>query len=494
MSIKKNLNGNVRVRMAPSPTGPFHIGSARTALFNYLFAKKYQGKFIIRIEDTDRARSKPEWEKNIEQAFKWLGINYDEGLEKDGPYGPYRQSQRKEIYKKYLEKILEQENAYWCFCKTEEIEAYKQERLSMGKPPIFQCKCVEMSKKTSQKKLENKEEAVIRFKTPLEQVVFNDLIKGKISYDSALFSDMVIAKNIDEPLYNFACVIDDYEMKISHVIRGEEHISNTPRQILLAMALGIESPEFLHLPLILNEQRAKLSKRDPSIAAKVSDYIEQGYLPETVVNFIALLGWNPGDNREIFSLSDLEKEFSVEKIQKSGAIFNSQKLDWLNGYYIRQKPLLELTKLCLPYLAEKFNGASTEKISKIVALYHERLKKLSEIPELIDFFFKEKLDYEKELLIWKKVGDSEIAANLDILLNIVSNIEATNWSKEKLNEEIMPKAEKLENRGEMLWPFRVALTGKQASAGPFEIAEVLGKEKTINRIKEALKMIKRQNL
>lgn len=483
---------SVRVRMAPSPTGPLHIGTARTALFNYLFAKKFGGKFILRIEDTDQERSKPEWEKGIIDGLLWLGIEWDEGPDKGGEFGPYRQSERKHIYQKYLGKLLKEKSAYWCFCSEQEIEAYKQERLSIGKPPIFNCSCWELPEKEIEEKLQENTPAVIRFKIPHQEVVFDDLLRGKISYDSSLFDDMVIAKNTNEPLYNLACVIDDWEMKITHVIRGEDHISNTPKQILLAKALVLESPRFLHLPLILGPDRTKLSKRHGATTS-IAEYQKQGYLPEALVNFIAFLGWNPGDNQEVFSLDSLTKEFSVEKIQKSGAIFNSQKLDWFNGYFIRQKPLPELTKLCLPYLIDsglvEKGKESTEKISKMVALYHERLKKLSEIPELIDFFFKENLDYTKELLSWKGAGDSEITTNLDILLNVVSNISEANWTKEKLNEEIMPKAEKLENRGEMLWPFRVALTGKQASAGPFEIAEVLGKEKTIERIKRAMAIL-----
>lgn len=508
MEEKKITQKNIRVRMAPSPTGPFHIGSARTALFNYLFAKRYQGKFIIRIEDTDRIRSKAEWENNIKESLNWLGLNYDEGLDKNGPYSPYRQSERNEIYKKYIEKLLADKNAYWCFCSPEEIEAFRQERLSMGKPPIYKCHCFEMTgQEVIEKQKSEKGAGVIRFKTPKKEVCFEDILKGKITYDSSLFGDMVIAKNLNEPLYNLACVVDDFEMEISHVIRGEEHISNTPRQILLARALGIKTPQYLHLPLILNQQRAKLSKRDPSIAAKVSDYIEQGYLPEAVINFIAFLGWNPGGKEEIFSLKELEKEFSVEKIQKSGAVFNVQKLDFLNGYFIRKMPLEKLTELCLPYLikaglipahnaspqaglsSRSDAGRGVEEVSKIapmIALYQERLKKLSEIPELIDFFFKENLEYDKELLVWKGAGDSEIVSNLDILLSTLSNINEPEWTKEKLNEIIMPIANEIGDRGKILWPMRVALSGKKASAGPFEIAEVLRKEKTLQRIKNAI--------
>ncbi len=447
------LHKNIRVRIAPSPTGPLHIGTARTALFNYLFAKKYNGKFILRIEDTDKERSMPIWEEEIISGFHWLGINWDEG--------PYRQSQRTEIYKKYIEKLLYDKNAYW-----------------------------------AEEQKNQPESRVIRFKTPKIEVSFDDLIRGKITYDGSLFGDMVIAKNLDEPLYNFACVVDDFEMKVTHVIRGEDHISNTPKQILLAKALGMVSPEFLHLPLILGPDKAKLSKRH-STTTSIDDYKKQGYLPEALINFIAFLGWNPGSKEEIFSMAELEKEFSIEKIQKSGAIFNAQKLNFLNGYFIRKMPIEKLTELCLPYLIEagliNRGEGKISKIAPMVALYQERLKKLSEISELIDFFFKKNLDYDKELLVWKEAGDSEIKANLDTLVNITSNIETANWTKEKLSEIIMPIANEIGDRGKILWPMRVALCGKKASAGPFEIAEVLGKEKTIKRIKEARNKIQDPN-
>lgn len=507
MASKKITTENIRVRMAPSPTGPLHIGTARTALFNFLFAKKYNGKFILRTEDTDKERSRPVWEEGIINGLHWLGIDWDEGPDKGGAFEPYRQSQRTGIYKKYIEKLLAEKNAYWCFCSQEGIEAFKQERLSMGKPPIYKCHCSGLTNNEVLEKQKSQPGAgAIRFKTPKIEVSFEDLIRGKITYDASLFGDMVIAKNLDEPLYNFACVVDDFEMKITHVIRGEDHISNTPKQILLALALEIKSPEFLHLPLILGPDKAKLSKRHGTTTS-IEDYKKQGYLPGALVNFIAFLGWNPGSKEEIFLMNDLEREFSIEKIQKSGAIFNAQKLDFLNGYFIRKMPLEKLTELCLPYLIESGlisggpahnasqecshseAGRGVEEVSKIapmVALYQERLKKLSEIPELIDLFFKENLGYEKELLIWKGAGDSEVIDNLDKLLNTFSDIEEDKWTKEKLNEVIMPIANEIGDRGKILWPLRVALSGKKASAGPFEIAEVLGKEKTLQRIKNAI--------
>jgi len=489
---KKISQKNIRVRMAPSPTGPLHIGTARTALFNYLFAKKYNGKFILRIEDTDKERSKIEWEEGIIKGLSWLGISWDEGPDKSGLFKPYKQSQRINLYKNYLEKLLKEGKAYWCFCSSDDIEAFKQERLSIGKPPIYKCHCSEIPKQEATEKIKN-QPATIRFKTPKIKVSFEDLLRGKITYDSSLFGDMVIAKNLNEPLYNFACVVDDYEMKISHVIRGEDHISNTPKQILIGEALGIESPNFLHLPLILGPDKAKLSKRHGTTTS-IEDYKKQGYLPQALINFIAFLGWNPGTKEEIFSLDELIKEFSIEKIQKSGAIFNVQKLDFLNGYSIRHLPLEGLTNLCLPYLVEAGligeGEWSLAKLAPMVALYQERLKKLSEIPELIDFFFKETLEYEKALLIWKTVGEEEIVKELDKVDKVLSIINETNWTEDTINKAMMPLANETNDRGRLLWPFRVALSGKKASAGPFEIASVLGKEKTLQRIEIAINKLK----
>jgi len=342
--------GEVRVRIAPAPTGALHIGLARTALFNYLFAKKSEGVFILRIEDTDPERSKLEFEKDILENLKWLGIEWDEGPDIDGPYGPYRQSQRLEIYQKYLEKLISEEKAYHCFCSEEELEAQRQYLLSIGQPPLYSGKCRDLPPETVKRYLSEGKSSIIRFKTPLKKIGFNDLIRGKVEFDAALIGDFAIAKTISSPLYNFACVIDDFEMKISHVLRGEEHISNTPKQILIQEVLDFPRPEYAHLPLILGPDRSKLSKRHGAIA--ISEYRKQGYLPETIVNFIAFLGWNPGTEREIYSMASLIKEFSLDRCQKGGAIFNIKRMDFLNGFYIRQRSVEKLTEICLPYLIE----------------------------------------------------------------------------------------------------------------------------------------------
>jgi len=529
MSFKLIELGEVRVRIAPAPTGFLHIGLARTALFNYLFAKKYEGVFILRIEDTDIERSDPEFEKNILENLKWLGIEWSEGPDIGGEYGPYRQSQRLETYAKYLEKLLTENKAYHCFCPEEELEAQKQYQMSIGQPPIYSGKCRDLPLETVQKYLAEGRPSIIRFKTPAKKIEFDDVIRGKIEFDTSLIGDIAIAKNLATPLYNFAVVIDDFEMKISHVIRGEDHISNTPKQILIQEALGFPRPIYAHLPLILGPDRTKLSKRHGAIA--VSEYKKQGYLPEAIINFIAFLGWNPGTEREIYSMPSLIKEFSLEKVQKGGAIFNIKRLDFLNGFYIRQRSVEKLTELCLPYLIEAGFLKSHEeveefhlgaphyeisqtkelidlvKLEKIVSVYQERLKKLSEISELTIFFFKEKLEYDKNLLKWAEISDKEIKISLDKLEKLLSKIKTEDWTKENLEKLLVPEADKFAqdikkvglpaealakagDRGYLLWPLRVALTGKEATAGPFEIAEILGREKTIKRINEARRILK----
>jgi len=516
--LKTTQPDEVRVRFAPSPTGNLHIGSARTALFNYLFARANKGKFVLRIEDTDKERSKPEYEKNVIDGLKWLGIEWDEGPDKDGSYGPYRQSERLETYKRYLEKLLKENNAYYCFCSEEDTEAERQYQLSIGEAPRYNGKCSKLTKEEVEKNFKDGKSSVIRFKIPPKKVKFNDLIRGPIEFDTALIGDTVIAKDLMNPLYNFSVVIDDFEMKISHVIRGEEHISNTPRQIVLQEALGLPQVKYAHIPIILAPDRSKLSKRHGATA--VLDYQKDGYLPEAIINFIAFLGWNPGSEREIYSLASLCKEFSLDKIQKAGAVFNIKRLDYLNGFYIRHRSIEKLTELCIPYLVEagliepsfgeeqyppaygakeiiqKYKNSATQKeinfdfLKNTISLYQERLKKLSEIVELTDFFFKDNLEYDKSLLKWKEMSDKEIFESLNGAEEILSKTKQEDWIIENLTNLLMPEAEKAGDRGRLLWPLRASLTGKQASAGPFEIMALLGKEETLKRIKRAKELIK----
>jgi nondiscriminating glutamyl-tRNA synthetase len=479
------MSKKIRTRIAPSPTGMIQVGNMRTALFNYLFSKKEGGDFILRVEDTDKERSKEEYYEEILKSFAWLGIPYDEGPDKGGPYEPYRQSQRTQLYKGYLEKLLKQKNAYYCFCSAEVLEVQRQHQASLGEAPRYIGTCRNLSQKEQGEKIAAGERGVIRFIVEHKTVTFSDLIRGEITFDTSLLGDIVIAKNLETPLYNFTVVVDDFEMHITHVIRGEDHIANTQKQILLQEALDLPSLQYAHVPLLLGEDRTKLSKRHGDTS--VHTMREQGYLPEAIINFLALLGWNPGSEREIFSLEELANEFSLERIQKGGAIFNIQRLDWLNGHYIRQKPIAKLTTLCKPYLPK--TDHTPEQLQSIVSLYHERLKKLSEITELTDYFFQEPLQYGAELLQWKTADMTDTKQNLEKVYELLGRVGESEWSKENIEETIMPEAEKLDppagGRGAMLWPMRVALSGKKASAGPFEIAEVLGKEKTLQRIQHA---------
>lgn len=514
MSKQKKLD-RPRVRIAPSPTGPLHIGTARSALFNFLFARKYDGKFILRIEDTDLERSDSKYEKDILEGLAWLGICWDEGPKKEqgskvkgqrylGKFAPYRQSERIKTYTKYIKKLLNEGKAYHCFCTLEELEKERRMLMKKGLAPRYSGKCRSLTKEEIEKYKKEGRKSIIRFRTPEnERIVFDDLIRGKIEFETNLIGDISIAKDEQTPLYNFAVVVDDYTMKITHVIRGEDHISNTPKQILIQNALGFPQPKYAHLPLILGPDKTKLSKRHG--ATSISEYKNQGYLPQALINFMALLGWNPGTENEIFSLQDLIKEFDLKRVQKSGAIFNIDRLDWMNGYYIRKTGLEELTNLCISYLEKagliqkqgkkwKIEDGSlvdTNYIRKVVSLEQERMKKLSQIGDNAAFFFKDKIEYDKNLLKWKDTPLNKIKENLVRLERFLDSCTDIDFSKKEILEKKikeMIKREKIET-GEALWPLRCALSGKKGSPSPFEIANVLGKRRTINRIKEAIRKL-----
>ncbi len=477
--------GEVRVRLAPSPTGPFHIGTARTALFNWLFAQKYKGSFILRIEDTDLERSDAKYEKDIIESLKWLGLNWDEGVDIGGDFVPYRQSKRTDTYSKYIKRLLDSGQAYYCFCSEEELEEMRQEQMSRGASPRYSGRCRNLTGEQIKKFEGQGKTSIIRFKVPAKKLKFKDLIRGELEFDTSLIGDISIAKSLSVPLYNFAVVVDDYLMKISHVIRGEDHISNTPKQILIQEALGFSQPQYAHLPLILGPDKSKLSKRHGATA--VSWYKKEGYLPEALVNFMALLGWNPKKELEIFSLEELVKEFSLENVQKSGAVLNVEKLNWINGFYIRKMNLRDLTKRCRPFLVKETKAFDFDWIEKVIALEQERMKMLSEVGEQTAFFFKERLDYQPGLLVWKKMTTKAVKEILDKIEKVLSSIDEKNFNDKALKEvleKISPK-----DRGEVYWPLRVALTGQKASPGPLEIMEILGKERTLKRIKEAIAII-----
>ena len=483
MNFLKSLfkKEKIRTRFAPSPTGPFHVGSIRTALFNFLFAKKFGGKFILRIEDTDLERSKPEYENEIMGGLKWLSIHWNEG--------PYRQSERLDIYAKYLKELLNNGDAFYCFHSKEFLE--KEAGLA------HHCEFKKLPLEDLGKRLK-KESAIIRFKTPPDlEIAFIDLIRGEIRFNSdTLGGDFSLAKaeSPDKflPLYNFAVVIDDFEMNITHVIRGEDHISNTPKQILIQQALKLPMPKYAHLPLILGSDKSKLSKRHGAVS--VDEYREMGYLPQALVNFIAFLGWNPGTDKEVFSLEELIREFDLNKVQKSGAIFNVEKLDWLDGCYLKQLSLDELTKRAVPFL-ERENLIDEghydfEYIKKILALEQPRLKKLGEIGERVSYFFKIP-EYKPELLVWRDMLFKDVFASLKVSLNTIFQISDVDFNQKNLEKILLKEAERAKNKdkGRLLWPLRVALTGLEASPGPFEILEILGKNESIKRIEAAIKTL-----
>ena len=460
----------IRVRIAPSPTGQMHVGTARTALFNWLFAKKNNGVFILRIEDTDKERSKKEHEDNILAGLEWLGLDYQEG--------PIRQSERGEIYAKYIKKLLDSGSAFYCYHTPAEL--VKEKEGQMAKKVALRHVCIHKTKTG-----ERVDSKIIRVANPGGKIKFTDLIRGEIEFDADLLGDFSIAKDEDTPLYNLAATIDDYEMKISHVMRGEDHISNTPKQLLMFRALGLEPPQFAHLSMILGTDKSKLSKRHGATA--LTEYKEMGYLPEAMFNFLAMLGWSPGNDNEIMSREEIVKKFSLDHVQKSGAVFNVEKLDWLNGEYIRAMSLDALTEAVKPYLPHD----NDLDLQKIVALEQPRMKKLSEIGESTEFFFKDKPEYDFELLRWKDMEDEEIKKILEKLEKLLDEIPEKDYVKDKLEKIIMPKAEEWGSiegkvdRGRVLWPFRVALTGQKASPGPFEVAEILGKKRCLQRVQEA---------
>jgi nondiscriminating glutamyl-tRNA synthetase len=485
----------IRFRFAPSPTGYLHIGGLRTALFAYLGAKSQGGEFILRIEDTDSKREVVGAVESLIDILKWSGIKFDEGAGFGGKYGPYIQSERKKIYEKYLGELLKKDGAYHCFCSPERLSKMREEQQSKKLPPRYDRLCRNLDPKEVKEKIKNKEKFVIRQKMPLEgEVVVKDLLRGEIKFQASELEDHVLIKSDGMPTYQFAVVVDDHTMEISHVVRGEEWIPSFPKNSLLYRAFGWEEPLFAHLPLALNKEGGKLSKRQGDVS--VEDFKKKGYLIEALINFCALLGWHPKGDQDIFTLEELIKIFRIEDIGISPAIFDIEKLDYLNGYYIRQKNLEQLTDMCLPYLEENIslssNPVKKERafIRSVVFLEQERLKKLSEISELTDFFFKDEIDYDKSLLIWKNLSEVQVKSNLQEIEQILSCLNDADWTTQRLNDVVFIYIKGKEAKvGDYLWPLRVALSGKKASPSPFEIAGVLGRSETLSRVESAIRKL-----
>lgn len=509
---------NLRVRFAPSPTGYLHIGGLRTAFYDYLLAKKHKGKFILRVEDTDQARSAPGGVEAIIRTLNRIGLNYDEGvflkdgkIVEKGKCGPYIQSKRLKIYKKYMDELLKKDKAYYCFCAPEQLEEMRQNQMAKNQPTMYDGRCRNLKKDEIKKLLKEKKPHVIRLKIPREGTTgFNDLIRGDVFFENRLIDDQILMKSDGFPTYHLANVVDDRLMKITHVIRGEEWLSSTPKHLLLYEAFGWKAPQFAHMSLLLNPDKSKLSKRQGDVA--VEDYLNKGYLPEAILNFLALLGWCPEGEREIFSIDELIRKFDIKELGKSGAVLNLEKLDWLNGFYIRSKSLKDFTKLCIPFLEDAKlvkqikNGFVLENtgeivkkdwIERVLKLEQERIKHLFEISYFTEFFFKEKLDYVAELLLWHKTRElplekrkSEAIFRLNRMIKFFETVSEKNFEEKNLEKKIRDIIfnEDL-GIGDTLWPLRVALSGRQASPGPFELAAVMGKKKVIKRLNGAIEKL-----
>jgi nondiscriminating glutamyl-tRNA synthetase len=496
----------IRTRFAPSPTGFVHIGSLRTALFSFLYARQNGGTHVLRIEDTDQSRKVEGALANLLGVMKELGIEFDEGyylkdggeVGERGEYGPYLQSERLELYHKHAQELIDKKAAYYCFCSEQRLEELRKEQMALKKPSMYDRHCRYLSDAEVLKQLAEfknlGKSPVIRFAIPLDgQTVIHDLVYGDITYEHKILDDQVILKSDGFPTYHLAVVVDDHYMKISHVIRGEEWIPSTPKHLLIYKAFGWEPTKFAHLPLIVNPDKTKLSKRQGDVS--VEDFINKGYLKEALINFVALLGWNPKTEQELFTLNQLIKQFDLSKINKSNAVFDPNKLDWINSQYIRQMSSTELAKRLIPYwqnakLATEQLLSKTDYLQAIAALEQERLKNLSEIVERTRYFFIEP-EYSAELLVWKKSNAQDAKQKLSELEKLLSAIDEGKFAKADLETQIKNFiAEKNYDNGSVLWPLRVALTGQDKSPGPFEVCSTLalglGKSAIINRLKNAL--------
>ncbi len=476
----------VRVRMAPAPTGRLHIGTARTALHNWLFARHHGGVFVLRIEDTDRERSTPDSLADILSALRWLGLFWDEGPEVGGEYGPYLQSERLPSYRAAADRLLAAGLAYPCFCTPEELDERRQDMQRRGLPPRYDRRCRDLSPADRERLAAQGRPRALRFATPEQgAVAWEDLVRGPIEFAAADLDDFVLLKADGYPTYLLACALDDAAMRISHVLRGEDLISGTPRQLLVYQALGLPPPRFGHLPLILGPDRAKLSKRHGAVA--VSDYRDQGYLPDALVNFIALLGWSPGDDRELLSREELIAEFSLEGIGRSGAIFDGEKLAWMNGVYLRRLPPEEYVAAARPFLARAGlldSGECDEGyVRRALLLEQERARTLRELPELTEFFFRDPEGYEeKGRRKWfARDGAADLLA---ALREALASLEP--FDEPTLEAAVRGVADRLGLKaGPVIHTTRLAVTGRTAGPGLFELLAVLGRDRVLRRLARA---------
>lgn len=484
----------VRVRIAPSPSGNLHVGTARTALFNYLFAKKNNGKFVLRIEDTDAERTSQAYIDNIFDSLKALGLNWDEGPDVGGPYGPYTQSERFDIYPEYAQKLLESGFAYECFCTPEELEAEKEEATKNKQAYVYSKKCENLTDDEKAKLRAEGRKPALRFNIAKAQkafhsssmLTFEDLVKGELHMDTDLLGDFVIMKSNGAPTYNFAVVIDDLLMKISHVIRGEDHISNTFKQILIFEALGVEVPRFGHLGMILAPDRSKLSKRHGATA--VSDFVENGYLTDALINFVALLGWSPSDSEEIKSVDEIAQDFRIGEISSSNSIFEYDKLNWMNSHYIKMLPIEELKERLKPYLSKyDLSELSDAQYTRMVEVTREPLTLLSDITDAVPYFFGDKVEIEQE--VQTDVLDTETSQ--EVLKEFAKQAKDWEFEEENLHEKLEVFRGEFKEKGikpkVTMWAIRAAVTGRTRGADMTATLAILGRDKVLARVNSAIK-------
>ena len=454
----------IRVRIAPSPTGFAHLGTASTALYNLLFARQHSGTFALRVDDTDKERNRPEYELLIYESLRWLGLDWDEGPDKGGPYKPYRQSERLDIYKEHAARLLNEKKAYRCYCTREELDAERKQAQLEKRPYKYSRRCLNNPP-------QGRTEFAVRFFVPGGEIAFNDMIRGEMKFDADLIGDFIIMKSDGYPTYQFASPVDDAVMKITHVIRGEEHLSNTPYQLMLIDALGYERPvAYAHMPLILAPDGAKLSKRKHK-ESNVILFREQGYLPEALLNYLALLGWNPGTEKEIFTVDELLKEFSFERVQHAGARFDWEKLDWINGQYIQALDDDELTARLLPFLPQ----LDAKTIRRAAPALKTRLKKLAQAAELLDYLWTDPLP---------PVLDAESAERVRVAAAAVQDVP---WEPEPIHEALMAVVEKSgAGPNKTFMPIRLAVTGKKISPPIDYTLALLPKEVALSRLERAV--------
>ena len=476
--------------MAPSPTGPLHIGTARTSLYNFLAARHVGGTYVLRIEDTDVARSTVEYEGDIIDNLHWLGISWDEGPqvaggEDVGTFGPYRQSQRMDRYAREGDRLLASGGAYRCYCTAEELDAVRRTQDAAKEPPRYNGRCRSLSEEERAAFEAEGRRPAIRFAVPPEKIRFTDLIRGEVEFDNALLGDFVIVRADGMPLYHFVVVVDDEAMEISHVIRGEDHLSNTPKHIALIRALGYREPVFGHVPLILNADRSKMSKRKSQTS--VTAYREQGYLPEAMVNFLAFLGWSPGTEEEVFTLDELAARFEIGKVHKAGAVFDPERLDHLNGLYIRALADEQLAIRLRPFVPDALDDAS---LMRVVPLIRERLVRLSDAGELVAFLVETDAEvaanYEAAALIPKKADVAGAVAALTRARSVLADLDDGDFSAEVLEERCRAAADAMGwKAGDFFRPIRLAVTGRAISPPLFGSMELLGRDATLARLDAA---------